>query len=157
MQLTGALLCLHLTFLLCSHWVWLLKTVAEDWVCSALGLLLHWSFLATFSWIALEGFHLYLLLARVFNIYIRRYLLKLSLVGWGEWILSNVSCIRFFSLTIVLFYVLRAIMLKSGSRTRQMRHQPSVVWLLSFRLQHVIGYFHNCSIEFSLKEFYWHK
>ncbi|KAM4597219.1 adhesion G-protein coupled receptor G5-like [Fundulus diaphanus] len=32
---------------------------------------------------ALEGFHIYLLLVKVFNIYVRRYLLKLSVVGWG--------------------------------------------------------------------------
>lgn len=85
MQLTAALLCLHLSFLLCSFWVWQLNEDEEDWVCRGLGLFLHWSLLATFSWTALEGFHLYLLLVRVFNIYVRRYLLKLSLVGWGEW------------------------------------------------------------------------
>ncbi|XP_032371324.1 adhesion G protein-coupled receptor G3 isoform X1 [Etheostoma spectabile] len=83
LQLTGALLCLHLTFLLCSFWVWQLSENEEGWVCKGLGFFLHWSLLATFSWTALEGFHLYLLLVRVFNIYVRRYLLKLSVVGWG--------------------------------------------------------------------------
>ncbi|KAM9366231.1 adhesion G protein-coupled receptor G3-like, partial [Symphorus nematophorus] len=92
MQLTGALFCLHLSFLLCSLWVWLLKGKEEDWVCRGLGLFLHWSLLATFSWAALEGFHLYLLLVRVFNIYVRRYLLKLSLVGWGLPTLTVVVC-----------------------------------------------------------------
>ncbi|XP_044061001.1 adhesion G-protein coupled receptor G2-like [Siniperca chuatsi] len=52
-------------------------------LCLYMALSLHYSLLATFSWMALEGFHLYILLVRVFNIYIRRYLLKLSLVGWG--------------------------------------------------------------------------
>ncbi|XP_055363344.1 adhesion G-protein coupled receptor G2-like isoform X2 [Betta splendens] len=52
-------------------------------LCVYMALALHYSLLATFSWMALEGFHLYLLLVRVFNIYIRRYLLKLSVVGWG--------------------------------------------------------------------------
>lgn len=52
--------------------------------CLYMALCLHYSLLATFSWMAVEGFHLYLLLVRVFNIYIRRYLLKLSVVGWGE-------------------------------------------------------------------------
>ncbi|KAE8296960.1 Adhesion G-protein coupled receptor G2 [Larimichthys crocea] len=51
--------------------------------CLYMALCLHYSLLATFSWMAVEGFHLYLLLVRVFNIYIRRYLLKLSVVGWG--------------------------------------------------------------------------
>ncbi|XP_045888794.1 adhesion G-protein coupled receptor G1-like isoform X1 [Micropterus dolomieu] len=92
MQLTGALLCLHLSFLLCSFWVWQLKEDEEGWVCRILGLFLHWSLLATFSWSALEGFHLYLLLVRVFNIYVRRYLLKLSLVGWGLPTLTVAVC-----------------------------------------------------------------
>ncbi|KAJ8247361.1 hypothetical protein GJAV_G00245510 [Gymnothorax javanicus] len=51
--------------------------------CIYLAVMLHYSLLATFSWMAIEGFHLYLLLVRVFNIYIKRYLLKLGLVGWG--------------------------------------------------------------------------
>ncbi|XP_068566810.1 adhesion G protein-coupled receptor G3-like [Cebidichthys violaceus] len=92
LHLTGALLCLHLSFLLCCFWVRQLDEKEEDWVCRGLGLLLHWSLLATFTWTALEGFHLYLLLVRVFNIYVRRYLLKLSLVGWGLPTLIAVVC-----------------------------------------------------------------
>ncbi|XP_053191769.1 adhesion G-protein coupled receptor G5-like [Scomber japonicus] len=92
MQLTGALLCLHLSFLLCSFWANLLEVTEEDWVCKALGFFLHWSLLSTISWMALEGFHLYLLLVRVFNIYVRRYVLKLSLVGWGVPTLIAVAC-----------------------------------------------------------------
>lgn len=84
MHLTVALLFLHLSFLVCCFLVQLLNENWEGWVCPGLGLVLHWSLLATFSWMALEGFHIYLLLIRVFNIYIRRYLLKVSLVGWGE-------------------------------------------------------------------------
>lgn len=83
MQLTVALFCLHLSFLLGSFWVRLLKENEEDLVCKLVGLSLHWSLLATLTWTALEGFHLYLLLVRVFNIYVTRYLLKLTLVGWG--------------------------------------------------------------------------
>ncbi|XP_078104836.1 adhesion G-protein coupled receptor G2-like [Sander vitreus] len=51
--------------------------------CLYMALSLHYSLLATLIWMGLEGFHLYLLLVRVFNIYIRKYLLKLSVVGWG--------------------------------------------------------------------------
>lgn len=63
----------------------------EGWLCRGLGLLLHWSLLASFFWMALEGFHLYLLLVRVFNIYIKKYVLKLSLVAWGEGIVPNIE------------------------------------------------------------------
>ncbi|XP_047218378.1 adhesion G-protein coupled receptor G1-like isoform X2 [Girardinichthys multiradiatus] len=83
MQLSGALLCLHLSFLSCNFWIFLLNEKEDSWVCRGLGLFLHWSLLATLTWVALEGFHLYLLLIRVFNIYVRRYLLKLCIVGWG--------------------------------------------------------------------------
>uniref|UniRef100_A0AAZ1XVD5 G-protein coupled receptors family 2 profile 2 domain-containing protein n=1 Tax=Oreochromis aureus TaxID=47969 RepID=A0AAZ1XVD5_OREAU len=82
MQLTGAMFCLHLSFLLCSFWEWLRKN-EDSSICLVLGLFLHWSLLATLTWTALEGFQIYLLLIRVFNIYVRRYLLKLCLVGWG--------------------------------------------------------------------------
>ncbi|KAG7482469.1 adhesion G protein-coupled receptor G3-like [Solea senegalensis] len=92
MQLTGALLCLHLSFLLCSFWVWHLSETEEGWVCRFLGFFLHWSLLATLCWTAVEGFHLYLLLVQVFNIYVRRYVLKLSLVGWGLPTLIAVVC-----------------------------------------------------------------
>uniref|UniRef100_A0A087XNV9 Adhesion G protein-coupled receptor G3 n=1 Tax=Poecilia formosa TaxID=48698 RepID=A0A087XNV9_POEFO len=92
MQLTGALLCLHLGFLSSSFWTFLLDDIKYSWVCEGLGLFLHWSLLATITWLALEGFHLYLLLIRVFNIYVRRYLLKLCLVGWGFPTLVAVIC-----------------------------------------------------------------
>ncbi|XP_061526704.1 uncharacterized protein LOC133399283 isoform X1 [Phycodurus eques] len=72
MHLTGALLCLHLFFLLSCSWARRLAKEPADWACGALGYLLHWSLLAAVCWSALEGFHLYLLLVRVFNIYIRR-------------------------------------------------------------------------------------
>ncbi|XP_037102888.1 adhesion G-protein coupled receptor G5-like isoform X2 [Syngnathus acus] len=57
--------------------------LSSDSTCFYMALALHYSLLATFSWMALESFHLYLLLVRVFNIYIRRYMLKLGLAGWS--------------------------------------------------------------------------
>lgn len=91
LHLAGALLCLHLSFLLCGFWVLVLNENDEGWVCRGLGLLLHWSLLATFMWMALEGFHLYLLLVKVFNIYIKKYVLKLSLVAWGEGTMPDIQ------------------------------------------------------------------
>ncbi|XP_029701884.1 adhesion G-protein coupled receptor G5-like [Takifugu rubripes] len=95
LHLTGALLCLHLSFLLSSCWVLVLDVADEDWICKGLGLLLHCSLMATFLWMAVEGFHLYLLLVRVFNIYIKRYMLKLSLVAWGLPTLTAALCVSF--------------------------------------------------------------
>ncbi|KAK3533656.1 hypothetical protein QTP70_024023 [Hemibagrus guttatus] len=87
-QLSGSLFLLHLFFLAST-----LGSAAEKkQICQCLGLILHWALLTTFTWNAIEGFHLYLLLVRVFNIYIRRYLLKLSLVGWGAPIIIVTIC-----------------------------------------------------------------
>ncbi|XP_062869093.1 adhesion G protein-coupled receptor G3 [Trichomycterus rosablanca] len=86
-QLSGSLFLLHLFFLASAFW-----SEAEKVLCQVLGLILHWALLTTFTWTAIEGFHLYLLLVRVFNIYIRRYLLKLSLVGWGAPIITVMIC-----------------------------------------------------------------
>lgn len=93
LNLTGALFSLHLFFLLSVLWVEVGLAQGQDGgvggvICQSLGLLLHYSLLATFTWTAIEGFHLYLLLVRVFNVYIKRYLLKLALIGWGEFCLQ---------------------------------------------------------------------
>ena len=79
-NLAIALILLNVHFLP-SHTV---AELSSPGLCLYVALSLHFSLLATFSWMAVEGFHLYLLLIRVFNIYVRRYLLKISLVGWGE-------------------------------------------------------------------------
>ncbi|XP_039469459.1 adhesion G-protein coupled receptor G2-like [Oreochromis aureus] len=78
-NLVIALILLNLHFLLTST----VAAVSSTGLCLYMALALHYSLLTTFSWMALEGFHLYLLLVKVFNIYIKRYLLKLSMVGWG--------------------------------------------------------------------------
>ncbi|XP_036443293.1 adhesion G-protein coupled receptor G5-like [Colossoma macropomum] len=87
MQLTGSMFLLHLFFLASSFW-----SEAEGAACRSLGLMLHWALLGTLTWTAIEGFHLYLLLVRVFNIYIRRYTLKLILVGWGVPTITVMIC-----------------------------------------------------------------
>ncbi|XP_037835970.1 adhesion G-protein coupled receptor G2-like isoform X2 [Kryptolebias marmoratus] len=78
-SLSVALILLNLHFLPSEA----VAAMSSTEFCFYMALGLHYSLLATFSWMALEGFHLYLLLVKVFNIYIRRYLLKLSVVGWG--------------------------------------------------------------------------
>ncbi|XP_037835843.1 adhesion G-protein coupled receptor G2-like [Kryptolebias marmoratus] len=78
-SLSVALILLNLHFLPSEA----VAAMSSTEFCFYMALGLHYSLLATFSWMALEGLHLYLLLVKVFNIYIRRYLLKLSVVGWG--------------------------------------------------------------------------
>ncbi|KAJ0001930.1 hypothetical protein NQD34_001726 [Periophthalmus magnuspinnatus] len=56
---------------------------SSPWLCFYLAIGLHFSLLASFCWMAVEGFHLYLLMVKIFNIYIKKYLLKVSVVGWG--------------------------------------------------------------------------
>ncbi|XP_053369757.1 adhesion G protein-coupled receptor G3 isoform X2 [Clarias gariepinus] len=87
-QLSGSLFLLHLFFLASA----LGSGTEINSACQCLGLILHWALLATFTWTAIEGFHLYLLLVRVFNIYIRRYLLKLCVVGWGVPVITVMIC-----------------------------------------------------------------
>ncbi|XP_067349022.1 adhesion G-protein coupled receptor G2-like [Channa argus] len=78
-SLAIALILLNVHFLISQQ----TAALSSTGFCFYIAIALHYSLLASFSWMALEGFHLYILLVRVFNIYIRRYLLKLSLVGWG--------------------------------------------------------------------------
>ncbi|XP_043955081.1 adhesion G-protein coupled receptor G2-like isoform X1 [Gambusia affinis] len=78
-SLAVALILLNVHFLSCQA----AAASSSTELCFYVALLLHYSLLASFTWMALEGFHLYLVLVKVFNIYVRRYLLKLSVVGWG--------------------------------------------------------------------------
>ncbi|XP_044060722.1 adhesion G-protein coupled receptor G5-like [Siniperca chuatsi] len=78
-SLSGALFLLNTTFLL-TEWG---ATVKPDWVCVFVAALMHYSLLCCFTWMAIEGLHLYLILIKVFNTYYKHYLVKLSLAGWG--------------------------------------------------------------------------
>lgn len=80
MNLVGSLLLLNLAFLLNSR----LSRGSQAGTCKVLAGLTHYCLLCCFTWMALEGCHLYLLFIKVLGIYIRHYLAKLCLVGWGE-------------------------------------------------------------------------
>ncbi|XP_028626243.1 adhesion G-protein coupled receptor G5 [Grammomys surdaster] len=79
-NLHGSVLLLNVTFILSSQMA--LPTVPRP-VCMVLAATLHYALLSSLTWMAIEGFNLYLLLGRVYNVYIHRYLLKLCLLGWG--------------------------------------------------------------------------
>ncbi|XP_015741740.1 adhesion G-protein coupled receptor G2 isoform X2 [Coturnix japonica] len=78
-QLCAALLLLNLVFLLDS-WIALYNTRG---LCIAVAVFLHYFLLVSFTWMGLEAFHMYLALVKVFNTYVRKYILKFCLVGWG--------------------------------------------------------------------------
>ncbi|XP_070589739.1 adhesion G-protein coupled receptor G6 isoform X2 [Erythrolamprus reginae] len=79
MNLSTALLGLNLVFLL-DGWI---ASFDIEGLCIAIAVLLHYFLLATFTWMALEAVHMYIALVKVFNTYIRRYILKFCVIGWG--------------------------------------------------------------------------
>ncbi|NWW94207.1 AGRG6 protein, partial [Rhynochetos jubatus] len=79
MNLSTALLFLNLIFLL-DGWI---ASFDIDGLCIAVAALLHFFLLATFTWMGLEAVHMYIALVKVFNTYIRRYMLKFCIIGWG--------------------------------------------------------------------------
>uniref|UniRef100_A0AAY4B122 Adhesion G-protein coupled receptor G6 n=1 Tax=Denticeps clupeoides TaxID=299321 RepID=A0AAY4B122_9TELE len=79
MNLSTSLLFLNMVFLLDS---WLASFGIES-VCVAAAVFLHFFLLTSFTWMGLESIHMYIALVKVFNTYIRRYILKFCLVGWG--------------------------------------------------------------------------
>ncbi|XP_026307680.1 adhesion G-protein coupled receptor G2 [Piliocolobus tephrosceles] len=84
-QLCAALLLLNLVFLLDS-WIALYKMQG---ICISVAVFLHYFLLVSFTWMGLEAFHMYLALVKVFNTYIRKYILKFCIVGWGMYKLAS--------------------------------------------------------------------
>ncbi|XP_072373763.1 adhesion G-protein coupled receptor G2-like [Scyliorhinus torazame] len=78
-NLSAALFLLNVTFLT-NTW---LSSSSTDGLCKVMAVLLHYSLICSFTWMGFEAFHLYIMLVRVFNTYIKCYLLKLCLAGWG--------------------------------------------------------------------------
>ncbi|CAM4729642.1 unnamed protein product [Leuciscus chuanchicus] len=79
-QLCLALLLLNLVFLLDG---WLALYPDAVGLCISTAFFLHYFLLASFTWMALEAFHMYLALVKVFNTYITRFMVKIGFAGWG--------------------------------------------------------------------------
>uniref|UniRef100_A0A2I3MSK5 Adhesion G-protein coupled receptor G5 n=1 Tax=Papio anubis TaxID=9555 RepID=A0A2I3MSK5_PAPAN len=90
MNLHASVLLLNITFLLSPAFA--MSPVPQS-ACTALAAALHYALLSCLTWMAIEGFNLYLLLGRVYNIYIRRYVLKLGVLGWGVPALLVLLCL----------------------------------------------------------------
>ncbi|MGH0172640.1 UNVERIFIED_CONTAM: hypothetical protein FKN15_063566 [Acipenser sinensis] len=79
MNLSAALLLLNLLFLI-NTW---LASFGNHGLCICLAVTLHYSLLASFTWMLLAAVHMYFALVKVFNIYVHSYILKLCSIGWG--------------------------------------------------------------------------
>ncbi|XP_043552682.1 adhesion G-protein coupled receptor G6 [Chiloscyllium plagiosum] len=79
MNLSTALFLLNLTFLL-DGWI---ASFNIPGLCIAVAAFLHFFLLASFTWMGLEAVHMYIALVKVFNTYIRKYMLKFCIIGWG--------------------------------------------------------------------------
>ncbi|XP_034021782.1 adhesion G-protein coupled receptor G2 isoform X2 [Thalassophryne amazonica] len=78
-QLCLSLLFLNLIFLL-DGWLALYPATG---LCISTAFFLHYFLLTSFTWVGLEAVHMYMSIVQVFTNYLNRYMLKLSLVGWG--------------------------------------------------------------------------
>lgn len=79
LQLVASLLLLNLLLLSSVGFAFVGSASMAPGLCPAVAALLHY-----FTWMGLEALHLYRLLVLVYNTYMRHYLLKLSLLGWGK-------------------------------------------------------------------------
>lgn len=79
-QLCVSLLLLNLLFLLDG---WLARHPSRG-LCISTALFLHYFLLTSLTWAGLEALHMYLSVVQVFLPYLSRYMLKVSLIGWGE-------------------------------------------------------------------------
>ncbi|XP_078067320.1 adhesion G-protein coupled receptor G6-like isoform X2 [Mustelus asterias] len=84
-----SLLLLDMNFLL-NIW---LSPFHMSTLCVVLAIGLHYSALSLFGWMGIEGFHLYLMVVKVFNTNIKWYLLKICLIAWG--IPALIVCISY--------------------------------------------------------------
>lgn len=65
---------------------WLALYTDAVGLCISTAFFLHYFLLSSFTWMGLEAFHLYLSIVKVFRNFVSHYMLKFSLVGWGEFL-----------------------------------------------------------------------
>ncbi|XP_036604356.1 adhesion G-protein coupled receptor G5 isoform X2 [Trichosurus vulpecula] len=132
MNLHVSVILLNITFLLSP------SLILQPVGCVAMAALLHYALLSCLTWMAIEGFNLYLLLVRVYNIYIQRYVLKLSALGWG-----------FPGFIVLLLLLLKSsaygryeIQIKNNQENDTSSQNASLCWITSMEIHSVfvLGY-----------------
>ncbi|KAJ7985810.1 hypothetical protein DPEC_G00344330 [Dallia pectoralis] len=78
-SLSGALFLLNTSFMFNEYGA----SLGMNGLCIFIAAAIHYSLLSSFTWMAIEALHLYLLLVKVFNTHYRHYMAKLSILGWG--------------------------------------------------------------------------
>ncbi|XP_044290191.1 adhesion G-protein coupled receptor G5 isoform X2 [Varanus komodoensis] len=136
MHLVGALFFLNLSFLLSKF----LARVSPPWLCAGAAIFLHYSLLACLTWMALEGFHLYVLMIKVYNSYIRRYLLKLCSFGWG---LPGLAVMAF-SLIKSSIYGPYCVNTSSAD------HERAICWIVSSTVRYINLAYFSAAILFNM-------
>ncbi|XP_020819351.1 adhesion G-protein coupled receptor G5 isoform X3 [Phascolarctos cinereus] len=132
LNLHVSVILLNITFLLSP------SLTFQPVACVAMAALLHYSLLSCLTWMAIEGFNLYLLLVRVYNIYIQRYILKLCAFGWGF--------PGFVVLLLLLWkssaYGRYEIQIKTSQENDANSQNTSICWIKSMEIQwvFVMGY-----------------
>ncbi|KAJ8408021.1 hypothetical protein AAFF_G00262490 [Aldrovandia affinis] len=126
MNLFMAMFLLNLSFL-CNEAVADLENLIA---CKIMAAVMHYSMLSTFTWFAIEAFHLCFQLIKSFNITIKRYILKVCIAGWA---LPSVVIIILFCLG------------KYGSLTINSDNEKSakLCWIIDITTHYVvnIGYY----------------
>lgn len=86
-QLVTAMFLLNLSFLVNNYVAKIKHTVG----CKIMAAVMHYFMLATFTWFAVQAFHLCLQLYMEGKIVIRRYILKVCIISWGEY--TSIICL----------------------------------------------------------------
>ncbi|XP_074057178.1 adhesion G-protein coupled receptor G4 [Macrotis lagotis] len=79
LNLCAALLMLNISFL-ASSWFLIFDNSS---FCVTLAVMLHYFLLSSFTWMGLQAVHMYLALFKVFKIYMKNYIFKVCIIGWG--------------------------------------------------------------------------
>ncbi|XP_006897205.1 PREDICTED: probable G-protein coupled receptor 114 [Elephantulus edwardii] len=130
-NLHASALLLNSTFLLSTL---LAKPSVSASACTALAAVLHYALLSCFTWMAMEGFNLYLLFVRVYNVYIHRYVLKLCAVGWGV----PAVLVLFILAVQSSVYGLHTIPLSSSWGNSTASKNTSICWVKNPSVHHIL-------------------